>query len=178
MNPMISIARPGKWFVLLTIAVLPLLCGSCELIPLATLATVFGIAGTAATTAPVVYQQGKLDTVFMADYAEVRAAVQLAARDLRLRIVRSRPASKHEPIWDYKLEDDMKSKLEITVERRSANLCRCRIDVGLFGSEPTARLIMSRISAHLPTEATLAPLVTLRAPASRAAATRPTTGPK
>ncbi|MGA2583994.1 MAG: DUF3568 family protein [Tepidisphaeraceae bacterium] len=132
----------------ITIA-LPLFCGGCALIPLATLGTIFGIAGTAASTGPEIYQQGKLDTALMADFVSVQIAVRLSAEDLGLHKVRDRKASKHEAIWDFQLQDDLQSKIEITVESRAANLCRCRIDVGLFGSEPTAKLILSQIQSHL-----------------------------
>lgn len=137
-------------------AALPPICAGCELLPLATLGAVFDIAGTAATAGPAVYQQGKLRIALMADYPGVKAAVRAAAEDLQLRVFRDRKASKHHDIWDFQLRDERNSKIEITVERRTPMLCRCCVDVGLFGSEPTARLVMARVAAHLP-HAAIAP---------------------
>ena len=128
-------------------------CTGCELIPLATLGTVLGIAGTAVSTAPEVYQAGKLDTAFMADGDKCHVAVVRAAEDLKLHLVRSRPLCGGK--WDFQLQDDFKSKIEITLQKRSPELCRCRVNVGLFGSRPTAELIMRRIEAHLPPPATM-----------------------
>jgi len=131
---------------------LPLLCGGCELLPLATLSTLFGIAGAAVSTGPVVYEQGKLDIAFMANYGDIQQAVRLAAVDLNLHLKRDR--SKSADSWDFQLQDDQKSKIEVTIERRTPMLARCRIDVGLLGSQPTAQLVLNRIRSHLPTGAT------------------------
>jgi hypothetical protein len=128
-------------------------CGGCELIPIATLSAVFGIAGTAVSAGPEVFSAGKLDTSVMASEDDCRQAVRLAAGDLRLRLARDQKASGSSRVWDFQLQDDRATKIEVTVDPRSANLCRCRVNVGLFGSEPTARLIMQRIEAHLPASA-------------------------
>jgi Protein of unknown function (DUF3568) len=122
--------------------------GGCAVIPLATFATVLGIASTAATAGPEVYQQGKLDSALMANYHDVRQAVRRAARDLGLRVLRDRQSGCGWD-WDFKLEDDRGSKMEVTIQKRAANLCRCRVNVGLFGSEPTAKLVMSQIRAEI-----------------------------
>ncbi len=131
-----------------------LACGGCALIPLATLGTIFGIAGTAVSTAPEVYSAGKLDAAFRADDGDCRRAVRLAAGDLGLRIVRDRKMRGCRQRWEFELQDDRKSEIDITVERRSAMLCWCGVDVGIFGSEPTAKLVMRIIQSHLPPGAT------------------------
>jgi Protein of unknown function (DUF3568) len=128
-------------------------CSGCDLIPLATLGTVLGIAGTAASTGTEVYQAGKLDTAFMADRDKCRDAVLLAALDLKLHVVRDRELCKGK--WDFQLQDDLKSKIEVTLQRRTEQMCRCRVNVGLFGSRPTAELIMHRIQTHLPAQSTM-----------------------
>ena len=52
-------------------------------------------------------------------------------------------------VWLCTLEDDRKAAISVAVERRTETLCRTRIDVGVFGSEPTARLILIRMrSVH------------------------------
>ncbi|HEX4055815.1 MAG TPA: DUF3568 family protein [Tepidisphaeraceae bacterium] len=131
-----------------------LACGGCALLPLATIGTIFGMAGTAVSAAPEVYSAGKLDAALRVDDGDCRRAVRRAAADLQLRIVRDQKRSGGRQRWDFELQDDRKSEIEITVEKRSAMLCWCRVDVGLFGSEPTARLVMQVIESHLPPSAT------------------------
>jgi hypothetical protein len=135
-------------------AILLSACSGCALIPLATLGTVLGVASTAASTAPEVYELGKLDVALRADDGKCRRAVRLAAADLQLHIVSDGPGSGCEHGWKFELRDDRKGKIEITVERRTAMLCLCRVDVGIFGSEPTAHLVMQMIKSHLPAAAT------------------------
>ena len=134
-------------------AILALMAAGCAALPLATLGTIFGIADTAATAGPSVYQMGKLDTAFMVDFPTLQAAVRSAAGDLGLHIARDRAADNTRDVWDFQLQDDLKAKIEITLRRRAARLSRCRVNVGIFGSEPTARLLMNRIAAHLPKQA-------------------------
>jgi hypothetical protein len=134
-------------------AVLLLSCGGCALIPLAALGTVLGIAGTAVSTGPEVYGLGKLDRAVMASDGDCRRAVRAAAADLRLRIVVDGKRGCGQK-WEFEVRDERKSEIEITVERRTAMLCLVRVDVGIFGSEPTARLVMEVIESHLPRAAT------------------------
>jgi len=131
-------------------AAVSLACGGCALIPLATVGAVVDIAGTAASAGPAVFRAGKLDVAFMGDSAVVKEAVRHAAADLCLHIVCDASQSKHGEIWRFQLEDDQQTKIEVTLDRRTPMLCLCRVNVGLFGSEPTARLVMSRIEHHLP----------------------------
>jgi hypothetical protein len=140
-------------------AVFLLGCGGCAILPLAALGTIFGIAGTAVSAGPEVYHMGKLDTAVMADDGACRRAVRMAAMDLRLRVVSDHGGTKCSPGWKFELEDEGKSKIEATVERRSPMLCLFRVDVGLFGSEPTARLILQVIQSHLPGAASKPSLV-------------------
>jgi hypothetical protein len=126
-----------------------LVCGGCALIPLDTLSTVLGMASSAASTGPEVYRAGKLETALMIQYPQLLQDVRTAATDLRLHIARDRSDSKSGDNWDFKLRDDQNAQIEITIQRRSAMLCRCCVDVGIFGSEPTAKLIMRQIESHL-----------------------------
>jgi len=142
------IVPPAPWTSFATL--LLFVCNGCALIPLATVGAVVDIAGTAASAGPAVFKAGKLDTAFMADYAAAKSAVRVAAADLHLRILCDRSRNQRGDIWEFELEDDQKTNIEIIIERRTAMLCLCRVDVGYFGSEPTARLVMSRIEQHLP----------------------------
>ncbi len=151
---MVLASRPQAVFrlarlITLAVAIAPF-CGGCALIPVATLGAVFDIAGAAVSTGPAVYAAGKLDTAFMADSSQVEDAVRRAAADLHLKIVHDCSQSKRGDVWLFQLEDDWKSRIEVNLERRTPTLCRCRVNVGLFGSEPTARLVMGRIELHLP----------------------------
>jgi hypothetical protein len=131
-----------------------LACGGCALLPLATLGALFDIAGTAVPIGTGVYLAGHLDTAFQADSGDCRRAVCQAAADLQLHIVRDYQRSGGRQRWELVLQDDRKSEIVITVERRSPMLCWCRVDVGLFGSEPTAKLMMQLIQSHLPPSTT------------------------
>ena len=125
-------------------------CGGCEIVTLATVSTMLDIAGTVATTGPEVFSMGKLSTALMADDGEIQKAVRRAGADLHLHLVRDRQEKSYRNIWDFQFQDDRKSKIEVTVEKRAGMLCWLRVNVGIFGSEPTARLIMHRIESHLP----------------------------
>jgi len=143
-----------RWPVVMGLcaAILPA-CGGCALFPLATLGALFDIAGTAVstgTTEAYLYSAGHLDTAFRADAGDCRRAVRRAAADLQLQILYDRKRSGGRQRWDIELQDDRKSKIVVTVERRSAMLCWCRVDVGLFGSESTAKLVFQLIQSHLP----------------------------
>jgi hypothetical protein len=129
---------------------LPLAGDGCALIPLATLGTIADIAGDAASTGPTVYKMGKLDIAYLADSTTVERAARQAAYELRLIVTDDPDPSKNPAQWTFKLRDNLGSKITITVEPRTPLLCLCRVDVGVFGSEPTAKLIMTHISSHIP----------------------------
>jgi hypothetical protein len=128
-------------------------CGGCALIPLGTLSTVLGIGSTVASTGPEVYHAGKLDSAVFANYPSTLAAVRDAAGDLGLHVTYDEPACKCDDARFFKLRDDRKTEIQVTVERRAAMLCRCQVDVGWFGSEPTAKLLANQIESHLPERA-------------------------
>ncbi|HWE05003.1 MAG TPA: DUF3568 family protein [Tepidisphaeraceae bacterium] len=142
--------RP-KAHALWIISLLPLLgCTGCVALPLATLGTVLGVAGTAATTGSDVYNLGKLDFSVMATFDECRFAAVDAANDLQLHIRGCKFVGKRKDELKVELADDLNRSIAVRIDRRAARLCQCRVDVGLFGSEPTAKVIMQRIRRHLP----------------------------
>lgn len=124
--------------------------GGCVTASLATLGTVLGFAGTAASTGAEVYNLGKLDFSVMATADDCHWAVLAAAADLQLHVCRDQQTN--EDTREFDLEDDRKGRILVRINRRAAMLCQCRVDVGWFGSEPTARLVMERIRHHLPQE--------------------------
>ena len=126
-------------------------CNGCITASLATIGTVLGAVGSAASAGSEVYSLGKLDVSVMATFDECRAAVTQAATDLQLHVKEAKNKDKPpKDVSEIELEDDLKSTISVRVERRTGRMCRCRVDVGLFGSEPTAKLLMHRIRHHLP----------------------------
>jgi hypothetical protein len=150
--------RQGKILLILSIkrviggaaAVCLLACNGCALIPLTTVGAVVDIAGTAASAGPAVFKAGKLDSAFMADSVLVEDAVRSAAADLGLHMIGHCTSNKRGDVFTFEFDDDLKTNIEVVLERRTRILCVCRVDVGLLGSEPTARLLMSQIEHHLP----------------------------
>jgi hypothetical protein len=136
-----------RWFLLLGLSVS---CTSCITASLATIGTVLGSLGSAASTGSDVYKLGKLDSALMCDAADCHHAALLAAHDLGLAPKFDRTSPGADPVWNMAFLDDQKSQVGICIEQRTRCLCRCRVDVGLFGSEPTARLMMDKIRSHLP----------------------------
>ena len=127
--------------------------GGCAAIPLAAVGEVIGAAGSAASGGAAVFSLGKLDFSVNADLDQCYTATREAIADLHLTIKVSKFADGQRDLVVWKLEDNRKSKITIRLDRRTARLCACRVDVGLFGSEPTAKLVMARIRHHLPNDA-------------------------
>ena len=121
--------------------------GGCAAIPLAMIGTALGVAGSAASVGGSVYSQGKLDSAEMATPERWSAAVRAAAADLNLSVFEVPPADP-DGVRTFTLADDHKAKIGVRVEPRTRTLLLNRIDVGLFGSEPTARLLLERVRRH------------------------------
>ncbi|CAN5512891.1 hypothetical protein BH10PLA1_BH10PLA1_18140 [soil metagenome] len=120
----------------------------CAAAALTSAGTVAGITATAISTGADVYHLGKLDSVELARFPEMIAAVHATAADLHLAVTKEK--NDGDGNRTLILSDDCDTTLDITIERRTETMCRCRINVGLFGSEPTARLILLRMREHLP----------------------------
>jgi hypothetical protein len=124
-------------------------CSGCITASLVTLGTVLGAVGTAASTGIDAYNLGKLDTALMTNAEQCHRAVLLAAGDLGLHILIDQRNPKPVTVFEMTLKDDLKSQVGIHIEYRTPSMCLCRVDVGIFGSEPTAKLMMERIRFHL-----------------------------
>ena len=94
---------------------------------------------------------GKLDTAEMATFDQAVLATQQAANDLGLHF-KPYPASpgKNASLMALPFVDEKGSAVKVLIERRAERLVLIRIDVGLFGSEVVAHLILTRLRAHLP----------------------------
>ena len=139
--------------LLALLAILP----GCAAATVATAGSVAGLAATVVSTGADVYHLGKLDSVEMARQEEMISAVRLMATDLHMAISREKRPNKNE--WTARLTDDQGMTVDVTIDQRTETMSRCRINVGLFGSEPTARVMLLRLREHLP----IPPQVRLRA---------------
>jgi hypothetical protein len=137
----------GLTSLLALLCMLMLGSGGCAAIPLATLGTVAGISTSAVSTGREIFTLGKLDTAEMADYPDAVAATRLAAADLWLKP--KGPEKLKDGSADLTFVDEKGATVEVEVQRRTEMLVRIRVSVGLFGSEVTARLFLTRLELHL-----------------------------
>jgi hypothetical protein len=144
-----------RCYCLLMLMLLPLVAGGCVAAPVVAAGAALEAASSAVSTGTDVYRLGKLDTAVMASYDDSREAVRQAAANFRLKIVRDEQEGKHSNIWNFRLADDLKETVDVRIEQRSGMLCLIRVDVGWFGSQPTAQLILDKIRGHLPSTAML-----------------------
>ena len=122
--------------------------GGCAAVPLAAAGTLAGLAATSVDTGAGLYSLGKLDTAELATFDDLFAATRAAGAEMGFALSgrSTRPGG-----WaQLEYVDDRGARTTVTVQRRTATLTRCRIDVGVFGSETTARLFLRRLRAHLP----------------------------
>jgi hypothetical protein len=119
--------------------------------------TVLGALGSAASTGADAYKLGKLDAALSCDAGDCRHAAVRAAGDLGLRVSADSIETKPNVIYTMTLTDDLNHTVEIRVQHRTRSMCLCRVDVGLFGSEPVARLVMEHVRKHLPKSAATNP---------------------
>jgi hypothetical protein len=124
----------------------PSLAGGCATAAVATAGTMVGLAASAISTGSDVYRLGKLDSADLATRDDWLAAVRAAAADLSLTIESESQTEKGN--WRATLADARNQRLRVYVEARTKTLIHTRIDVGLLGSEPTARLLLARIRNH------------------------------
>ena len=123
-----------------------LCAGGCTTAAVVSAGTVAGIAASAVSTGAEVYTLGKLNSADEARFDEWIDAVRAAAGDLHLKI--EKESAKRKGEWRCTLVDERKAKIKVFVQRRTETLCRTRIDMGWFGSEPTARLLLARVRQH------------------------------
>jgi hypothetical protein len=129
---------------------LPLLSG-CAGVTLATLGSIAGATATAAQAGTEVYTLGKLDTAEMASQETAVNAVRLAADDLGLKLQPPEPRHNRDPsVEDFRFLDDKNTAISVRVEALTRSMVQMRIEVGIFGSEVSAHLFLTRVRAHLP----------------------------
>lgn len=141
--------RLGKFLSLCLCSILLLECSGCAGVTLATAGTLLGSTGAAISAGGDVYNLGKLDFSVMATFDECRPAALGAIADLGLHIQATEFVCKGKDEIVFKVQDDRRKAIDISIDRRTGKLCQCRVDVGFFGSEPTAKLIVDRFRDHL-----------------------------
>src|SRR6478752_7461966 len=124
-----------------------LFAGGCAAISIATVGTVAGLAASTVDTGADLYKMGKLDAADLATFDDVVAATKAAAKEMGLALkgLFATPPGYYRLIY----VDDRGGQGTVTIQRRTATLTHTRIDVGLFGSEPVARLFLARVRGHL-----------------------------
>ena len=132
------------------LAVLTLLltgAGCATGVTVATAASVASLAGSTLDTGTDVYSMGKLNTAEMASIPDVVEASRLAAKDLKLTIMTDK--QRGDGVVRMAMVDNRHKVVDLWLDPRTPNLTRIEIDVGWFGSQPTATLILSRLRMHL-----------------------------
>ena len=106
-----------------------------------------GAAATAAQTGETVIKRGKINAAQIATIDDVVAAIREACGELGLEITldqRKKPQ-------DHRItaEDEKGSDHKFRVRRRTDRLTHYQIDVGWFGSNATAKLLLNRVQVRL-----------------------------
>jgi hypothetical protein len=126
----------------------PLTLGGCG-IELAAL----GAAASAASQGSAVFQRGKLAVSWMGQLDTVVAATEAAGTDLGL-LTRHSSGNVVEGQWRTVMYTHDGDKLVVTVQRKTPEFVQFTIDIGWFGSEPTARLLLKRMAVAIDLDAT------------------------
>ena len=122
--------------------------GGCAAIPVAAVGALAGAGATAVSAGNDISRLGKIDTAEMASFDQVVSAARLGATDLCLR--QEGDEQRDHGVLRLHFADDKGAGVKVDVEARTARLVRLRVDVGWFGSQQTARLVLWRLRAHLP----------------------------
>lgn len=109
---------------------------------------VLGAAASAASSGSAAYKQGKLVATWLGEFDVVVAAGEAALSEMGFSIYKSDGnALKGE--WIIVAYDATGDKVTLTVERKTSELTEFQINVGWFGREPTARLILKRMAVAI-----------------------------
>ncbi len=106
-----------------------------------------GAAANAAQAGSTVYARGKINSAHLAPFDGVVLAAESAVDDLGLEL-EQRDESRHHRV-ELIARDETRAKYKIRIYRRTERLTRYQIDVGWFGHEALARLLLRRMQVHL-----------------------------
>ncbi len=141
-NPRRSFAaRTGAWPALLCLGLwLPGCAGGLEF-------AAVGAAASAAQAGSTVVKRGKVNAAHLATFQTVVAAAEQAIVDAGLSF------EERERVHDYfveiEAEDERGANYVFRIKRRTDRLVSYQIDVGWFGQDPIARLLLRRMQVHL-----------------------------
>ncbi len=107
-----------------------------------------GVAASAASTGSAVYKQGKLNASWMAPFDRVVMAGEAAFIDMGMSIKKSKGDSEKGD-WTIVAVNDENEKIILTIDRKSPSLTEFQIDMGWFGREATARLLLKRMAVAI-----------------------------
>jgi len=99
-------------------------------------------AGEIVSSAAAVVQAGKCDVFIAAPWEKMIGHVHQAARDLALKPMKEEV---HPEQRKMTYEDDRKQVVVVTVVRRTRAVSEVKVDVGVFGVQDLARLMLQRI---------------------------------
>jgi len=131
--------------VLLAVAALPLPGCGVEV-------AVLGAAASAASSGSAVYRRGKLDASWMASFERVISGAELAASELGLELLSSAGDSAA-GTWTVAARNAVGEKVIVRVNRKASSLVEFQIDIGWFGRESTAQLMLKRMAVAIGLEA-------------------------
>jgi hypothetical protein len=129
------------------LVLLILTAAGCGAITVAGAASVATIAGTAVDTGNTVFSMGKLSSTELATREQCRQAVRKTAEEMQLRVTTDKLRDDREV--RFALVDDRQSVIDIFLDPRTPAYTEVTIDVGLFGSQTTATLLLNHIRKHV-----------------------------
>lgn len=107
-----------------------------------------GAAASAASSGSAVFKRGKLQASWMGPFDHIVAAGEVAGSELGLSI-RSTDGDPAEGYWKTVMYTADGDKITVKTYRKTNSLTEFQIDVGLSGSEPTARLLLKRMAVAI-----------------------------
>ena len=122
-------------------------CVAAPIAALGVVGNVTDIGSAAFSTGTEVFTGGRLESVEFCTQHQGEVAVRWMLNDLRLR---TETVETDDDRTQFVISDDTGSKVEIELVRRTAAVCQMRINVGWFGSEAYARLLLKSVRGRLP----------------------------
>ncbi|MEL7088775.1 MAG: DUF3568 family protein, partial [Planctomycetota bacterium] len=107
-----------------------------------------GAAASAASSGSAVFKRGKLNASWMGPFDHIVAAGEVAGSELGL-LIRSTHGDPVKGTWKTVMNTADGDKITIRTSRKTHNLTEFQIDVGLSGSESTARLLLKRMAVAI-----------------------------
>lgn len=105
-------------------------------------------AASAASSGSAVYKQGKLNASWLAPFNIVVAAGEGAFNEMGMTVKKS-AGDDSKGTWTIVAVDDDNDKITLKVVRATPTLTEFQIDVGWFGRESTARLMLKRMAMKI-----------------------------